>query len=181
MEEWRDIKGYEGKYQVSNDGRVRSLDYNHTGEMQLLIPSSDKRGYRHVNLFLNGNRKMKLIHRLVAEAFVENPNDYPQINHKDENPSNNVAENLEWCTQGYNNVYNDRAKKAGENIRKALAGKIPKGNPPKKVYQFNIDGELIKIWNSKAECARNGFNHVSECCNGKRKQDKGYKWSYKPL
>lgn len=181
MEIWKDIEGYEGKYQVSNEGRVKSLNYNNTGKEHLLIPSSDKRGYKHVNLFLNGYKKMKLIHRLVAEAFIENPNNYPQINHKNEKKDENYVENLEWCTQAYNNVFNDRAKKAGENIRKALAGKIPKANPPKKVYQYSLDGELIKIWDSKAECVRNGFNHVSECCNGKRNQNKGYKWSYKPL
>lgn len=182
MEEiWKDVNGYEGLYQVSNTGRVRSLNYNHTGEVKILAPSSDRRGYKHVNLFSQGTRRIKLIHRLVAEAFINNPDNLPHVNHKDECKSNNVVENLEWCTQEYNNNYNGRAKRAGVNIKKALEGKIPDANPPKKVYQYTMNNELVKVWKSTAECVRNGYNHVSECCNNIRKQDKGYKWSFKPL
>ena len=181
MEEWRDIKGYEGLYQVSNEGEVRSLNYNHTGTIHTLNPSSNNRGYEHVNLFKDGERKMKQIHRLVAEAFIENPDNLPHINHKDENPHNNKVENLEWCTPAYNNAYGGRALRAGKNISKALRGRIPKHTPPKKVYQYTLDGRLVKIWESTSECVKNGYNHVSQCCNGLRTQNKGYRWSYKPL
>lgn len=181
MEIWKDVKGYEGLYQVSNEGNVRSLNYNHTGTIHILSPSSHRRGYQCLNLYKDGKREMKLVHRLVGEAFIDNPENLPQINHKDENPKNNKVENLEYCTQAYNNTYGGRLLRAGNSIAKALKGRIPKHTPPKKVYQYTLDGQLVKIWESTAECTRNGYYHVCDCCNGKRTQNKGYRWSYEPL
>lgn len=123
MEEWRDIKGYEGKYQVSNEGRVKSLNYHRQqGVEQVLKLNTSDRGYKRACLLDNGKESFKLVHRLVAEAFIENPNNYPIINHKDENPSNNFVENLEWCTSHYNNTYNDRHLKAAPKISKSRMG-----------------------------------------------------------
>jgi hypothetical protein len=113
MEEWRDIEGYEGLYQISNLGSVKSLFRYRVcknGSFQpikerLLSPRTDKDGYKEVLLCNNCKRKCFKIHRLVAQAFISNPNNYPVINHKDENPSNNIVENLEWCTVKYNTNY----------------------------------------------------------------------------
>jgi len=112
QEIWKDIKGYEGAYQVSNLGRVKSLTrkvktFNgfRTTKGQLLKPLKTNRGYYRVDLKQNQKDKYISIHRLVAEAFIPNPNKYLIINHKDNDPSNNAVDNLEWCTQSYNVKY----------------------------------------------------------------------------
>ena len=125
MEEWRDIKGYEGRYQISSEGRVRSLDrigkngYSYKGK--ILKPRPTKRGYIKANL----SGKIYAVHRLVAQAFIPNPNNYPVVNHKDENPSNNCIENLEWCDVKYNINYgtaNKRIAEIGKEITKRYKG-----------------------------------------------------------
>lgn len=116
MEEiWKEIEGYEGKYEVSNLGNVRSLNYNGTGEIKLLKQYICHNRYEQVNLYKNGKPKHHLVHRLVARAFIPNPNNYKEVNHKDENPANNNVNNLEWCTREYNNNYGTRNKRAGES------------------------------------------------------------------
>ena len=102
MEEWKDIKGYEHKYQISNYGNVKSLDYHRTGESKLLSPVLKKTGYYQVNLYLNGQYCSKRIHKLVAEAFLENPDNLPVVNHIDGDKTNNHVSNLEWCTISHN-------------------------------------------------------------------------------
>lgn len=186
MEEWRDIEGYEGLYQVSNYGNVKSLNYRRTGKEKMLSPNANNCGYLYVNLWKEGKMKYKQIHQLVAKAFIQNPLNLPQVNHKDENKTNNFVfvrqdgtvdqerSNLEWCTQGYNNNYGTRNKRAAE-------ARI-NGKRSKQVFQYSLDGTLVAIWPSTAECGRNGFyiTNVSACCNGKRKTHKGYRWSYNP-
>ena len=186
MEEWRDIEGYEGLYQVSNEGRVKSLERSyterngrkatHTLKERILRPSKNSKKYCSVMLSKNGSEKRYLVHRLVAQAFVPNPNDYPAVNHKDENPKNNKVENLEWCTYEYNSNYGTR----NERISIIL---INREDLSKRVYQWTLDGKLVKIWKSTNECGRNGFcqNLVAACCRGERKTHKGHKWSYEPL
>lgn len=115
-EMWKDIKGYEKLYQISNLGRVKSLPKFYQGE-KILKSRKDRYGYLYVGVIKNKIKKYLKIHRLVAEAFILNPNNYPAVNHKDENKLNNKIKNLEWCTAEYNNTYNDRAKKAGEKNR----------------------------------------------------------------
>lgn len=167
MEEeiWKDIKGYEGLYQVSNLGNVRSMNYNHTGQIKLLKQVPDKNGYLRVTL--SPPKINKQVHRLVAEAFLPNPNNYPVVNHKDCNPANNNVNNIEYCTVAYNNSYADRLDK------------IAKANS-KSVKQMDLNGDIIKIWPSLAEAGRNGFHfkNISQCCLGKRKTTGGYQWSY---
>ena len=101
-EVWKDISGYEGKYQVSNTGKVRSLDYNHTGKVRELKLKIDKYGYACIKLFKNGCRKYITVHRLVAAAFIKNTSNSPQVNHKDGNKLNNCVQNLEWCSNKEN-------------------------------------------------------------------------------
>ena len=104
MEKWKDVRGFEGKYQVSDKGNVRSLIKGCHEEAQTI----NSNGYPYVSLALPGHRTKKCrVHRLVAEAFIDNPNGYPQVNHKDECKLNNNVANLEWCTSLYNNTYND--------------------------------------------------------------------------
>lgn len=171
MEEvWKDIEGYEGLYQVSNLGNVKSLNYQGVSREKILKPFINSDGYKRVMLYKNKTIKRLSVHRLVAQAFIENPNNYSCVNHKDENNQNNVVSNLEWCTYKYNNNFGTR----NARIVKALS---------KQVYQYSKDGELIAVWESTNEAGRNGYNQgsVVSCCNGKLKTHKGYIWSYESL
>lgn len=105
MEIWKDIEGYKGLYQVSNLGRIKSLGNNKNKKEKILKSHYDNNGYYSIVLYKNNNRKKYLIHRLIAEAFIPNPNNLPCVNHKDENKQNNNVDNLEWCTQKYNMKY----------------------------------------------------------------------------
>lgn len=162
METWKDVAGYEGQYQVSNFGRVRSLKY---GKVHLLKPGTNGCGYFQVGFRRDGNRKLFLVHRLVAEAFIPNPSNFPFINHKDENPANNAVNNLEWCTAKYNNNYGTcKAKRS------------------KAILQFNKSGNLVSEWPSASEAERQtGFarSSISNCCLGKLKSAYGYVWKFK--
>ena len=176
MEEWKDIKGYEGLYQVSNEGRVRSLNYNHTGTIKNLKLIIESGGYIIVGLVKNGKTTRKYVHRLVAESFIPNPNNYKCVNHKNEDKTLNTTENLEWCDHKYNDNYgtrNDRIRVFAKNRK----------DQSKQVYQYSLNGELIAIYPSTRECGRQGYQqcNVQRCCNGEHKQHKGYRWSYKPL
>lgn len=174
MEEiFLDIEGYEGLYQVSNLGNVKSLNYHNTKKEKILKPRITINGYLKVSLCKNKTIKYFLVHRLVANAFIENPNNYPIINHKDENKQNNVVSNLEWCTNKYNTNY-------GSCIKKMSESQINHPNKSKKVYQYSKEGELIAAWESTRECGRNGFcpTSVGDCCRGKMKTHKGYIWRY---
>lgn len=116
---WKDISGYEGKYQVSNTGKIRSLNYLHTGKTKVLKSNTNKDGYRTITLKNNHKCKTYFIHRLVAQAFITNPLNLPQVNHKDEDKTNNTVWNLEWCTPEYNSNYGTR----NERISNSLKGK----------------------------------------------------------
>ena len=161
---WKDIEGYEGLYQISSFGRVKSLSNDKARKEKIKIPESTRGGYKLVNLWKNGEQKGFLVHRLVASAFLPNPNNYPCINHKDENKSNNCLENLEWCTVKYNINYGTRTEKCS-----------------KKVEQYDLKGKLIKTWKSLMEIQRQlgyAIGNISNCCNGKRSTAYGYTWQY---
>ena len=182
---WRTVI-YDGemyeKYQASNFGQILSLNYRGTGKSKLLKTSKDKDGYFRVGFRKDGKYKNFLVHRLVAETFISNPDNLPQVNHKDENKENNFVGtpendykdgNLEWCTHEYNSNYgtrNERTAKANTNGKKS-----------KKVLQFTLTGDFIREWESTRECERKGYNHTNivSCCNGKQKKHKGYIWKYK--
>ena len=165
MEEiWKDIEGYEGLYQVSNLGRVKSLRRN-----IILKNKIESNGYERVVLSTNNNPKDYSVHRLVAIAFIPNPNNYPIVNHKDENRTNNCVDNLEWCTQKYNVNY-------GTGIAKRARSQS------KKVLQLKPDGTFVKEWESTMAVQRNlgfGQSHIVAVCNGKRRIAYGYLWKYK--
>lgn len=115
---WKSIKGFEDKYLISNFGRVLSLNYRGIKNNKKIMHLSDnKKGYKVATLCSNGKASKIFVHRLVAEAFISNPDNYPIINHKDENPSNNFVENLEWCNHSYNARYNDSCVKRGLKYR----------------------------------------------------------------
>ena len=167
---WKDIVGYEGHYQVSNKGRVKSFKQ---GKERILKPSNNGWGYLSVQLFKNGEMKMCKVHRLVAKAFLSNPNNLPQINHKDENPSNNRVENLEWCDSKYNNNYGTRNQRVAESLTN--------GKKSKTIDQFSLDGNFIRTWQSMTQVVRElGFpiSSISYCCNGKLKSVGNFKWKY---
>lgn len=163
---WCPIKGYEGIYEVSDQGRVRSLKF---GKERILKPGRNPKGYILVHLYKNREKKWYLVHRLVALAFIPNPDNLPQVNHKDENPSNNKVENLEWCDCKYNNNYGTRNQRQAEKISKP-------------VLQLTKSGELVREWKSTRDAERNlGFNHgnISSCCTGKCKSAYGFIWKFK--
>jgi len=176
-EVWKDVKGYEGLYQVSNLGRVKSLERTVTAKngskrtirQRILKPKTERNGYLRVILCKgNGKKKTLKVHRLVCEAFHENPENKPCVNHIDENKANNTASNLEWCSYKENNNHGTR------NERRAKA-------QSKTVGQYTRDGKLIKVWQSTNEVERQlGFEHsaISAVARGNRKTAYGYIWKY---
>lgn len=124
IEKWKDIKGYEGLYQISNLGNVKSLKKKagkSTRSERLIKTHFDKDGYVYATLCKNNKTHLATIHRLIAEAFIPNPNNLPQINHKDEDKTNNSIDNLEWCTCKYNINYGTRTERA---FMKRRGGKV---------------------------------------------------------
>lgn len=185
MEEvWKDIQGFEGIYQVSNKGRVRSLDryvecadsFRHY-KGKIMKQDKKKNGYMQICLRRQKIQKQALVHRLVANAFIPNTDNLPDVNHKDENKENNSVENLEWCTQAYNNSYGEGYKQRSKN---AIKYAIQKQSMP--VLQYSTDGKFIAEYYSATEAARQNNcrqGGISECCNGKQKTAYGYVWKYK--
>lgn len=180
MEElWKDIPDFEGYYQASNLGRIRSVDryvkYKNTDGVALrkgkiLSPKTSKKGYLETTLMKEGKNYYKRIHQLIASAFLPNPNNYPYINHINENKKDNRVENLEWCTPKYNTEVYHKSRI--------------------KLYQYTLDGELIEVWNSitkAAESLQGDKGGIHHCCVGRisngnsKKTYLGYIWSYSPL
>ena len=160
MEEWRDIKGYEGKYMVSNLGRVKSLNYNNTGKEKIMKGRDNGKGYLRVNLTKDGKVKTCRIHRLVAQAFLENPQNLPEVNHKDKIRTNNHVENLEWCTTKYNVEYSKAKAVIGINKISGLIVEFPSAR----------EAERYTGIANQSICA---------CCKGKRyKSCGGFYWFY---
>lgn len=165
---WKPIKGYEGLYEVSNLGRIKSLNaYNHNIEKIMSCPLHHS-GYKIVSLKVNGKSKTFNIHRLVAETFIPNPYNLPCINHINEIKTDNRIENLEWCTYKYNCNYGSRNKKIGCHSRR-------------KVNQYDLEGNFVKTWNSISEACQqlNCFSSgIVLCCQGKHSNCKGFIWRY---
>ena len=189
QEQWKDIRGHEGLYQVSSLGRIKScskvLYYSngktiHRKEMIRVLSNSGS-GYLTVTLSKNNKSRTYNVHSLVATAFLENPENLPYINHKDEDKTNNIIDNLEWCSESYNTTYNNAMKRRVE-----ARNKNNSYGAEKKVFQYDLHGNLIKIWDSLISIERDfGYKHtnISSCCSNKKYRNTayGYKWSYKPL
>ena len=156
-ETWKAIAGYEGLYEISDQGRVKSLKY---GKEKILKPGKNTCGYLQVNLCKDGHAKQTSIHRLVAEAFIQNPNNLETINHKDEMKTNNAASNLEWMTRGDNIIYSQA----------------------RQVQMFDKKtGELLATFPSTRGAERvTGIyqSDISKCCKGKLKSAGGFLWQY---
>ena len=164
---WKDIKDYEGLYQVSNLGRIRSLDrlvkhaFKGYSRLKGKIKPCRKNthGYLNINLCKDGKAKTLLIHRLVAQAFLPNPDNLPEVNHKDENKENNRVDNLEWCTSLYNNSYSHG----------------------KQIVQLTKDGQFVAEYSTASEASRKNMiflQNICDCCNYKVKSAGGYVWRW---
>ena len=163
---WCPVKNYESLYEVSDQGRVKSLKF---GKERILKQGRMPNGYLLVCLYNNGEKKSCKVHRLVAQTFIPNPDNLPEVNHKDENKENNSVQNLEWCDRKYNQNY-------GTGIQRMAEKKS------KQVLQFTKSGEFVREWKSAMDVQRTiGYfnNSISNCCNGKLKSAYGYIWKYK--
>lgn len=155
---WKDIKDYEGLYQVSNNGRIKSLNYRRTGKEKILSPKTNPSGYLYINLCKNGITKSYRVHRLVAETYISNPENLPEVNHKDEVKSNNTVKNLEWCTHLYNANYGTRIEKRQKRVFCVELNKTFKGMRDAE-RELGIDNTSI-----------------SRCCLDKQERAGGYHW-----
>ena len=167
---WKDIVGYEGLYQVSNTGKIRTL--NLRCYLQEKSTQINNRGYLTVLISKNGKQKRKTVHRIVAETFIPNPNHFLQINHIDENKENNVVSNLEWCDSSHNNkcyaLNHPNRKRTGKRCSR-------------RVQQLSLNGMFIREWNNSREIfLETGMSDwsISQCCRGVWKTAYGYKWQY---
>lgn len=176
-EVWRPVKGYEEYYQVSNFGRVKSLNWDGTGVERIMTPCKGKRGYMQVLFNRNGIRATKTVHRLVAEAFIPNPNNFPYINHKNEDKTINFLWNLEWCTAKYNSNYGTCVERSRDTRIKI--GNYWNHNCRRKVIRYNeyseVEYESISEAAKQNKCSESA---IGSCVRGKTKTSCGYKWKY---
>lgn len=181
---WKSIKNFEGMYEVSENGDIKSLTRKvassrsssgfRTVRERILKQHIDRYGYACVTLRKEGRDFGRTVHRLVASAFLENPDNLPSINHIDEDKLNNHYSNLEWCTVQHNNNYNDRQLRIGEVQRKKGVNGIP-------VSQYDLEGNHIQDFVSGKAAASDAEIHknaVYQCCKGLRESAGGYIWKY---
>ena len=182
IEIWKDIENYEGLYQVSNLGRVRSLERDvyysngavHHIDEKILAPALNRGGYSQINLHKNGKIKREYVHLLVAMAFIPNPENKSQINHKDEVKNNNVVENLEWCEASYNINYGTRIARAVQNRMYPKFGNHPNAKP---VFCVELNKKFDCIRRAEEELGVN-INCIVGACKGRQKTAGGFHWRY---
>ena len=170
---WVDIKNYEGLYQVSNYGRVKSLNYRMTGREKILKAKIISTGHLQVDLYKNGVKKPYLVHRLVAIHFIQNPEGKSDVHHIDHNKANNNVDNLVWLTHEEHKAEHPEVyESCGKAARKACS---------KRINQFTLDGKFVKTWYSAMDIERElGYNqsNIIQCCKGKRNTCCGFIWKY---
>lgn len=186
MEEWKDISGYNGKYKISTEGNVKS--FSKWGNGRILKGGATKgnpQPYRFVALVKTGRNdvKLKYIHRLVAEAFIDNPLGLPEVNHINGNTLDNRAENLEWCTHAQNMIHASKSGALSAGHSGSRGSLHPKA---KAVLQFTKDGRFVKEWGSVNQIMRETgipASTIFRCCNPLKypheKSAHGYMWRYK--
>lgn len=168
LEQWKMVPDYEGMYMVSNLGRVKSIRFGRERILKAGTSQSGK-GYKQVCLCKNGVKKYIGVHILVAMAFIQNPQNLPEVNHKDEDKSNNCVDNLEWCDRAYNCAYGTARVRQRETMSK------------KPIKQLTLDKKMVSVWQSPAEVQRVlGYDrsHIRRCCIGQNKSAYGYLWEY---
>lgn len=168
---WKDIEDYKGLYQVSNLGRVRSLERvdsnGHSVKEKVLASFPNRNGYLKVNLYRDRNIKQVSVHRLVAAAFLDNPDNLPEVNHIDEDKGNNLVENLEWCTASYNTNYGTRNERAAKANEQAIYVITDSGHR----YYFDSARKAAEIIGLKV-CS------VSDCLHGRQKTHRGFSFEW---
>lgn len=176
---WKPIPQYDGLYVVSNTGKVKSVNWNRTGEGKELKPFSNN-GYARVCIRKNGVGKHFLVHRLVAELFIDNPDNYPVVNHKDGNKLNNEVSNLEWVSIKEN--VNHAISMGLRPYNVVCVRKRGKENKLcKPVFQYDREGNLIRKWETSFDVAEQlGFDRktIIACCNGHKKTYRGFIWKH---
>ena len=180
-EEWRPIKGFENYYMISNIGRLCSIGgyrINKNGNSRWFNPviisiHPNSSGYDHHTLYINGTRTEVLTHRLVAEAFIENPENKPIVDHIDGNKLNNNASNLRWVTTSENMKNPNTQRKAYVRVNNSHLLDIA-------VVAISLEDNSVKIYSSMSEAEKEGFTKsaICRCCRGSRNKHKGYKWMY---
>lgn len=190
MEVWKDIKEYEGLYQVSNFGNIRSLPRRGTSKnVHIMFQKYNKCGYKMVGLYKDGKVKNRTVHRIVAETFLDNPLNKEDVNHIDGNKENNNVSNLEWTTHKENMKHarknnliriTNKVIEQGKNVGQKY-GKINGLKRAKRILQISYYNESIKEWDSitqASKCTGISLSGISKCCNKKKNMAGGYKWEF---
>lgn len=178
MEIWKDIDGYDGLYQISTFGRVKSFK---NGYEKIMRQKTNNKGYKWVVLSSNGTQANCLIHRLVATHFLDNTNNYKVVNHIDENPKNNNIENLEWCTHSENTNKSTKFHNYYKTQKVLCATRNSKNKDTYKNIQQCLDGNVVKIFKNSIDVEQQlGFDKsfILSCCRHKRKSAYGYQWQF---
>lgn len=196
-EEWRPVKGYEGLYEVSSFGRVRSVDRNvryvngniHHRKGKFLSQYIRPDGYVQIEISKDNNKRQVTAHRLVAEAFIPNPDNLPQVNHRNEDKTANYPDNMEWCNSKYNNNFGTKPQRISKKLSgrnhtnvSILKMRETKRSKMKPVLQYTLDGEFVAEYESQRAAQRQtGTNesHIGRCCRGECNYAGGFIWRYK--